>query len=113
MIVVHADLFYDPADAVDAAKALLHLAAATRREPGCLKYQLAGDLEIPGCLRLTEVWRDAASLQAHFRTPHMAEFQSRGARLRRKSIDAFRFDVSGSGPLFPSAKPDPGAPHPP
>lgn len=51
------------------------LAAATRKEPGCLQYDLCVDFADPDKVHLVETWKDRAALDAHFMTPHMAAFQ--------------------------------------
>lgn len=47
--------------------------AATRVEDGCDHYAYAVDLLDPDLLHVTERWRDAAALDAHMATPHVAE----------------------------------------
>lgn len=54
--------------------------AATRQEDGCLVYAYAVDIEDPGLIRVFEHWRDQASLDAHFKAPHMIAWQA--ARLQ-------------------------------
>ena len=49
--------------------------AATRAEDGCLTYAYAVDVEDLGLIRIFEVWRDQAALEAHFTTPHLAEWR--------------------------------------
>src|SRR5262245_10795678 len=50
--------------------------AASQAEDGCLTYSYAIDLEDPGLVRIFEIWRDSAALQAHARSAHMAEWRS-------------------------------------
>jgi quinol monooxygenase YgiN len=49
--------------------------AASRAEDGCLTYSYAEDVAEPGLIRVFEAWRDQAALDAHFKTPHMAEWR--------------------------------------
>ena len=44
---------------------------ATRAEAACIDYSYAEDVAEPGLIRVFEAWRDAAGLEAHFKTPHM------------------------------------------
>ena len=62
---------------IDAAtqKAIVEMVRASRDEDGCLDYAFARDLADPDTLVLFERWRDAAALEAHGKTAHMAEFQ--------------------------------------
>lgn len=50
--------------------------AGSRAEDGCLEYSYAVDVAEPGLIRVFEVWRDEAALQAHFQTPHMATWRA-------------------------------------
>ena len=50
--------------------------AASRAEDGCLVYSYAEDVAEPGLIRVFEVWRDQAALEAHFRTDHMAAWRA-------------------------------------
>lgn len=59
----------------DVIDAVVKMVRASREEDGCLDYTFARDLADPDTLVLFERWRDRAALDAHFVTPHMAEFQ--------------------------------------
>ena len=50
--------------------------AASRAEDGCVTYSYAVDVQDPGLIRVFEAWRDRPALDAHFRTPHMAEWRA-------------------------------------
>ncbi len=50
--------------------------AASRAEDGCLAYGYAEDVTRPDLIHVFEVWRDQAALDAHFKTPHMAEWRA-------------------------------------
>jgi len=56
--------------------ALAAVIAATRSEPGCLFYDFAEDVLEADCFRVSEGWRDADALRAHFATPHMDAFRA-------------------------------------
>jgi quinol monooxygenase YgiN len=49
--------------------------AASRAEDGCHVYSYAEDVAEPGLIRVFEAWRDQASLDAHFKTEHMARWR--------------------------------------
>jgi quinol monooxygenase YgiN len=55
---------------------MARMLAASRAEDGCLTYSYAEDVAEPGLIRVFEAWRDQAALDAHFKTPHMAEWRS-------------------------------------
>jgi quinol monooxygenase YgiN/quercetin dioxygenase-like cupin family protein len=57
---------------------LLSLTAPTRAESGAIAYDLYQSMDRPGRFMRIEVWRDAAALEAHKRTPHLkASFERR------------------------------------
>lgn len=60
----------EAADQVRAA--LQELVEATRAEDGCISYDLYESGSAPGTFVTVERWRDAASLEAHMTTPHVA-----------------------------------------
>jgi quinol monooxygenase YgiN len=52
-------------------QALRDNAAASRREPGCMRYELAEADGDPNALTTIEEWRDDDALAAHMRAPHV------------------------------------------
>jgi quinol monooxygenase YgiN len=50
------------------------VARASREEAGCINYRVYEDTEQPNDFVFVEEWADDAALQAHFATPHIAEF---------------------------------------
>lgn len=75
------------------------MVAATTAEEGCVTYAFAFDITTPGLMRIVEVWRDQAALDAHFRTPHMAKFQ-RAIEGRIRILSAEKFETEGPRPLL-------------
>ena len=55
--------------------------AASRAEDGCLSYSYAFDVQDPGLIRVFEIWRDQAAVDAHFKAPHMATWRAANAEL--------------------------------
>ena len=53
--------------------------AATRAEDGCLVYSYGEDIGEPGLIRVFEVWRDQAAVDAHMATTHMRTWQTERA----------------------------------
>lgn len=49
---------------------------ATRREPGCLFYDLAASTTDPDTVIFIERWRDREALEAHRAAPHLAAFRA-------------------------------------
>ncbi|TPK98819.1 antibiotic biosynthesis monooxygenase [Mesorhizobium sp. B2-4-12] len=60
----------------EARPAMERMISGSRGEDGCLEYSYARDVLDAGLIRVTEVWRDKAALDAHFRSPHIAEWRS-------------------------------------
>ncbi len=53
------------------------LIAPTRREEGCLTYDLHRALEIPGAFLLHEVWTTREHHRLHTKTPHFLRWDAR------------------------------------
>ena len=87
IIEVHDD---DVEKAVQFAAAM---ARATRDEDGCITYAFYRDIENPGRFRVYEEWRDQAALEAHFATPHMAEFRSALRTIRVLGRDIMNYEA--------------------
>lgn len=61
-------------DCAEEVKAILgRLAEASRREPGCLRYELFCDSARTTRLNTIEAWNDAAAFDAHMQALHTAE----------------------------------------
>ena len=59
----------DPA----AAEALSTLAAASREEEGCLRYDIFASASASGVFVTIEEWRSQEDLDAHMTTPHIGQ----------------------------------------
>lgn len=55
--------------------------AETRREEGCQEYVFSPDVDDPDLIRLYELWDGRDQLEAHLRTPHIAEWRQASAGL--------------------------------
>lgn len=49
--------------------------AATRSEPGCIRYDLTQDVENRQQVTFVEEWQSREALAAHFETDHMAKWR--------------------------------------
>lgn len=78
---------------------MLAMLTASRAEDGCIEYSYAADVAEPGLVRIYEVWRDQACLDAHFQTAHMATWRSQwpefGVSDRRLSL----YETASERPL--------------
>ena len=89
-----------PPERVEAAReAMGRMVENSRAEDGCLAYAYAEDLLEPGLVHVVERWRDEDALQAHFRTPHMAEWRAALPALQVTDRRLFRYDADDGAPL--------------
>ena len=72
---------------------------ASRAEDGCLEYSYAEDVAEPGLVRVFEVWRDQAALDAHFKTPHMATWRSHWPAFGVSDRRLFAYEVASERQL--------------
>ena len=79
---------------LDAARAQ---ADATRAEDGCLQYTYAEDVFEPGVIRVFELWRDQAALDAHFGAPHMKPWRAALAAAGVEERLLHAWDLAGEG----------------
>jgi quinol monooxygenase YgiN len=52
------------------------VAAASRREAGCISYQVCQDTESENDFVFVEQWESEDALEQHFGTPHASEFMA-------------------------------------
>lgn len=78
---------------------MLAMLAASRAEDGCREYSYAEDVAEPGLIRVYEAWRDQAALDAHFQTPHMAEWRSRWPKFGVSDRRLFAYETASERAL--------------
>lgn len=82
MKVIVAGTVRVPPENVEKLRPHMHtMLAASRAEDGCEVYSYGFDAKEPGLVRIFEIWRDRAALNAHARAPHMAPWRAAGAEL--------------------------------
>lgn len=95
MITVIAEMTVaDSAGAEKAVAAAIEVCRHTRQEPGCLVYTFARDVENDKLFRISELWQDAAALEAHLEQPYVEAFREAMAGANLVSISARMFDAS-------------------
>lgn len=99
LLIVAGEVEIDPSNHDDAIEAARNVMAATREEEGCLEYTIAADLDDPARFVIVERWASPDALEAHFATPHMAEFQAAMGGLGVRRVDVKRYDVAREGPV--------------
>ena len=65
------------------------LLVPTRKEDGCLRFDLHGSVEQPGAFLLHEVWEAREHHTAHTRTPHFLRWNARKDALLASREAAF------------------------
>jgi quinol monooxygenase YgiN len=68
-LVVIAELVAKPGQEKALRDLLVAFAAGSRKEPGCLHYQLLEDAKEPGRFLTVETWANKAAIDAHMSTP--------------------------------------------
>lgn len=67
------------------------LVEPTRREPGCLSYELLQNSSDPTDFVFVEQWANAEAEQAHFATPHLLSMLQRLAELLAAEPEICRY----------------------
>jgi quinol monooxygenase YgiN len=67
---------------------LLALLEPTRKEPGCVSYELLHNMADPTDFTFLEEWADEAAINAHMKTPHLT-----GAVQQAQPLLATELDV--------------------
>jgi quinol monooxygenase YgiN len=82
------------ADRVEQVRTILMgVVEPTRREPGCLSYQLLQNRADPTDFTFIEEWASAAAEQAHFATPHISDALRQLPGLLATEPDICRYTV--------------------
>jgi len=99
MIVIAATARIRPEARAKAERAARAMAAASRREAGCVAYRFGADLEDPAVLHVFEEWESQDALARHFQTEHMRVFQAQLAEILAEAPAIRRYVVESAGPL--------------
>ena len=97
MLVVAGEIKLNPAKRAEADAAFAKMREATLKEPGCIAYQAYSDRGDDGIVFMFEKWEDQAALDAHFASPHMAEFGAALGGLGVTGMDVKKYDVASEG----------------
>ncbi|MEI2300636.1 putative quinol monooxygenase [Ensifer sp. MJa1] len=81
MVYIIAYLSAHPGKGEEVASLAAPLIEATRREAGCITYELYRKPADPDTLVFVETWKDKAAVEAHFAEPHLRSFQAAMADL--------------------------------
>ena len=73
--------------------------AASRAEDGCVEYSYAEDVAEPGLVRVFEVWRDQAALDAHFASENMKAWRAAWPGFGVSDRRLIAYEVASQRPL--------------
>jgi len=73
--------------------------AGSRAEAGCIEYSYAEDVAEPGLIRVFEVWRDQAAIDAHFASDHMQAWRAAWPSFGVSDRRLFAYEVASERPL--------------
>jgi quinol monooxygenase YgiN len=76
MLVITGTFRVPPASMDAARPAMQAMIEASRGETGCIHYSYGEDLLDPGLIHVTEYWDSRTALEAHWATPHLAEWRA-------------------------------------
>jgi (4S)-4-hydroxy-5-phosphonooxypentane-2,3-dione isomerase len=77
MVNVIVILEIDPQKIDEFLSVALENAAASREEPGCLRFEVSRDAAKPNFFALSESYLDVAAMEAHYTTPHVAKWREK------------------------------------
>ena len=81
-------------DKVDATRSILiALIVPTRKESGCISYELLQNKKDPTDFTFVEEWESDASLDSHMATTHLAEAVSKLTGLLAEAPDIGKYSV--------------------
>ncbi len=72
---------------------------ASRAEDGCIEYSYAEDVAEPGLVRVFEVWRDQAALDAHFASDNMQAWRAAWPGFGVSDRRLIAYEVASTRPL--------------
>ena len=74
---------------------LMSLIAPTRKEAGCITYELLQDNADPSRFCFVEEWQSDAALEAHLKSPHIAAAFEKIPLLLTGAPDIGRYTLAG------------------
>ncbi len=77
MHIIAGSLSFAPEDREDVIASLLEITQLSKKDPGCVEYWWAEDLEQPNTFRFFECWETQEHFDAHIVMPHEVAFGDR------------------------------------
>ncbi len=94
MIVVNAEIEATEETIEAMREAIAVMEEKSRAESGCHDYTFSIEMNNPCKIRITEKWNSMADLDAHFKEPHMADFQQAMGANPPKSVVANFYEAT-------------------
>lgn len=76
MLLIVGTVRLPPEKLAEARPAMERMIMGSRAEFGCVEYAYAEDVLVPGRIHVKEIWRDQASLDAHFASDHIKAWRA-------------------------------------
>ncbi len=79
----------DPQRLDEFIAAITTQAAASREEPGCLRFEVAQQIDKPNVFALAELYQDRDAVEVHYASEHFAQWKAaigNGLILNRTSV---------------------------
>lgn len=92
MIHVMARINVKPESAAAARDLLTALVAETRKETGCLAYELFQRPDAPHVFQIVEQWTDQAAADSHMATPHVGKAIAAASPMFTAAPEILTFD---------------------
>lgn len=74
-VVTYVDVF--PNSASESAKQLQQFAEESRKDPGCVRFEVMRDVERSNHFTIVEAWQDRKAYEAHLALPHTKSFREK------------------------------------
>jgi quinol monooxygenase YgiN len=99
MILVTGQVRIHPEHRTEALALAVWMQQHTRTESGCLEYTFSADLERPDSIHVIERWDNLESLQRHFQSAHMTQFNAQLPEYLQAKPVVTRYTISDSAAL--------------
>lgn len=99
MIIVAGTVRIEPSKLSEARGIMERMISASRAEDGCIEYSYSVDVLDPRVVHVFEVWRDRATLERHFKTPHLGEWRAAWPSFGISDRKLHTYEISASTPL--------------
>ena len=77
MLIIVGSLSFSPEDREDVVASLSEITEISHKDPGCVEYWWAEDVDEPNTFRFFECWESQEQFDAHIAAPHERAFGER------------------------------------